>query len=1111
MKLKRFVNRATIKIWAGKTFLIVRMILIIMFLAVNQLFAVDSYSQNTKINLDISNKSVKTVFAEVQQPVKKITGKVTDQSGASLPGVTAVVKGTTNGFITDAKGNYSLNNIPANAIIQFSFVGMKMQEIVVENKTTIDVVLMEEIVGIGEVVAIGYGTRLREEVSGSVSTIKSEKINSSTETSVMGRLQGEISGVTITTDNTPGGFANVRIRGLGTINDASPLYVIDGVPVGPSNNLNPNDIESISILKDASSAAIYGTRGANGVVLITTKKGRKNEPTKIKFSTRFGINQSVKGYNLLNPEQYGEMLWLTAKNQGYTPGVDWSHPYYGNGINPRIPDYILPTGAMEGDPGTSVDNYSYDPFANDVYGAIIKANKEGTNWLNEISRKGIIREYDLSLEGGAKNISYALSANYLKEDGILNYTGFERYSFRNNIESTPFTDWLKIGQSIQISLTKLHGNLDNNGEYSPIANAFKLQSIIPVYDIKGNYAGTKARNLGESNNPVAQLERAKDNKNNQFRILGNLFAEAKILEGLTLKSLFGYDYGQNTILTRTFPAPEHFIKLKPAVYGASNNSFQWNWSNTVDYNTTFSDIHKLNVILGTEAVASTYDWMNGSRDDYFSLEPNYMQLSAGEGNQIISGSSSEWSLFSIFGRVNYNLMRKYIIEATVRRDGSSRFGVNNRYATFPAGSVAWIVSEENFLKNTKNWLDFFKLRFGAGIAGNDRIGDYNTFSTFGPDMTSASYDIRGTNTSLVSGFMPLALGNQNVGWETTKTFDLGMDMKVFHKTLDMSVDIWQRNTADMLYRLSIPVVTSIATAPYVNIGEMKNVGFDFELGYSNTAFDNKFRYSLNATISSYANKIVKLSDKINEEVVMGDYRQINYLRTSKGRSFPEFYGYIVDGIFQTQEEVDNSPKAFGESGNYNKLGRYKYRDINNDGVVNDLDMTYIGNPHPDFTGGLNIDLSYANFDLNMFFYGSYGNDMVNLARRNIDFGMFDGNYSKDALYKSWGSPYLENNENAKLPIHDLNEGSIQPSTAFIEDGSFLRLKNLRLGYNFPNNINSKLHVQNLRIYSQITNLFTISNYSGLDPELNTSADRMGLDFGSWPTPRQIIFGISIGL
>lgn len=1036
-----------------------------------------------------------------------ITGKVTDGNGEAIPGATVSVLGTTIGTATDLDGNYSLT-VPDGATLVFSFIGFETQRIAVGGRSIIDVTLMEDMAALEEVVVVGYGTRLKEELSGSVSSITSEKMNISTEASAMGRLQGHVSGVTVSTANTPGGSANVRIRGLGTINDSNPLYVIDGIPTGPSNDINPNDIESISILKDASSAGIYGTRGANGVVIITTKKGRQNQPARINFTSRTGFKQAVRSYDLLNTAQYGEMLWITARNQGNTPGEDWGHPHYGNGTEPRIPDYIFPAGAMEGDFGTRPEDYSYDPFDKGPYGAIIRANKEGTDWFNEIVRKGVIQDYNLSVNGGGENVIYSTSAGYLKENGILDHTGFERFSFRNHTEGSIFSDRFRIGQSLMVSLARPKGELSDNGESSPIANTFKLQPIIPVYDIKGNYAGSRPINLGESNNPRAQLERAKYNKNRNFRILGSLFAEAKIIEDLSFKSLFGYNYGHNTSLWRTLPAPEHYQTRIPTVHSSSNNSFQWNWSNTLDYNTTLSEIHRLNIILGTEAVENSFDWMNASRMDYFSLDPAYMQLSAGEGEQRSAGSGSEWSLFSLFGRVNYNLMRKYIIEVTVRRDGSSRFGINNRFATFPAGSVAWIVSEEDFLAPTRNWLDFLKLRIGAGVSGNDRIGDYNIFSTFGTDITHASYDIQGTNTSVVSGFMPIELGNPAVGWETTQTLNFGMDLVAINNSFNMSVDLWQRKTSDMLYRLAIPEVSGIATAPYVNIGNMENAGFDLELGYTNTALGNKLRYSVTATISNYVNELVNLSDKVNEEVIMGGYRNINYLRSSSGRSFPEFYGYIVDGFFQTEEEVNNHPTAFGEGGNYNKLGRFKYRDVNEDGVINNEDMTYIGNPHPDFTGGFNLDVGYGNFDLNMFFYGSYGNDMLNLSRRLIDFGMFDSNYSTDVLYRSWGSPYLKDNKDAILPIHDLNDGSIQPSTAFIEDGSFLRFKNLRLNYSFPND---KLPIQNLRIYGQVTNLFTVTNYSGLDPELSTSVNRMGLDLGAWPTPREFIVGVSIGL
>lgn len=1060
-----------------------------------------------KPNSSSNKKRVEDSTVEANIIVKGTVTSASDQQ--TIPGVNILIKGTSIGTVTDFNGEYTLE-APEDGTLVFSSIGYATQEISINGREAIDVALADDLQNLEEVVVVGYGTRLKEELSGSVSSITSAKMNNSTEATAMGRIQGQVSGVTITNSSTPGGSANIRIRGLGTINDSNPLYVIDGIPVGPSNDINPNDIESISILKDASSAGIYGTRGANGVVLITTKKGRKNQTPSVNFNVRTGIKQPGNSYDLLNTQQYGEMLWLTAKNQGNIPGTNWSHPHYGSGAEPRIPDYIFPVGAMDGDSGTSPDNYKYDPFGREVYGGIVKANKTGTDWFDEITRNGLAQEYNLSVDGGGQQVIYSASAAYLDENGILDHTGFKRFSFRNNTEATVFSDRVKIGQSLMVSLTKPRGNLSDNGEESPIANTYKLQPIIPVYDIMGNYAGSRPINLGESQNPRAQLDRARLNEARNFRVLGSIFAEAKLIDQLTLRSLFGFNHSEHNGISRRVPTPEHYQIVVPSVNASINDTFQWNWSNTLDYNATFADIHRLNIILGTEAVESKSTWFTGSRNEYFSLDPGYMQLSAGEGEQRSAGSGSAWSLFSLFGRVNYNLNRKYIAEATLRRDGSSRFGHSNRFAFFPAGSLAWVVSEEGFMSGTRDWLDFFKLRLGAGISGNDRIGDYNIYSTFGTDITHASYDLTGSNTSVISGFMPVELGNPNVGWETTQTTNLGLDFSLF-SALNVAVDLWNRNTNDMLYRLSIPEVSGIATAPFVNIGKMQNKGLDLQLDYGNAILGGQLTYNLTLTLSHYKNRVVNLSDEVNEEVIMGHFRNLNYLRSASGRSFPEFYGYIVDGFFHSQEEADSHPTAFGPGGNYNKPGRFKYRDINGDQVINNADMTYIGNPHPDFTGGFNMDLGYRNFDLGIFFYGSYGNDMINLSRRFIDFGMFDSNYSTDVLYKSWGSPYLKDNRDAKLPIHDLNDGSIQPSTAFIEDASFLRLKNIRLGYSFPEHLKTRLKTKNLRVYAQVTNLFTLTNYSGLDPELNTSANWMGLDLGSWPTPREITLGLSIGL
>ncbi len=1042
---------------------------------------------------------------------QQVSGTVTDQDGAPVPGVTIVAKGTTVGTITNVDGEYQIT-LPASAkTLVFSYIGMLTQEIEVGSQSTINVNMKPDVIGVDEVVVVGYGTRLKEELTGAVSSVSEEAMEVSTAPSVVSRLQGQLSGVTVTSANRPGGDATIRIRGIGTINDPNPLYIIDGVPAGPGNNLNPSEIESISVLKDASSAAIYGTRGANGVVIITTKRGHLNQQPTINFTVKTGVSQAVNKYDLLNTQEYADAIWMSFDNRG----MDYSHAQYGTGSRPVIPDYILPAGAKEGE--VNLDLYDYPTYQ------IFKANKQGTDWYDEIYRNGMTQEYDLSVRGGANNATYAFSANYLDEDGILENTNFKRYTVRMNSDAK-FNNWFRAGENVQVIYIDEHGNLDDNGEGIPLSFAYRAQPIIPVYDVAGNFAGSKAPEMGNTQNPVAMLYRARNNNGKWVRILGSSFAEITFTEGLTLKSLFGYNFGQWNYMGYLIPNPEH---SEPNMVNGldvnSNYSLQWNWSNTLNFNKTFADIHRFNIVLGTEAIDNRYQSLNASRRNYFSMDPDYMQLDSGESNKENSGNGSEWSLFSIFGRINYDLMGKYFFEVTARRDGSSRFSEANRYGTFPAASAAWALSQENFMAGTRSWVDLLKLRVGWGVSGNDRIGNYNSYTTYRTDSYRSSYALDGSNTGAISGFMPGTLGNKDVTWETTETVDVGLDGTLLDNKLTFSIDLWQRNTSDMLYRLQIPQVMGDATPPFVNIAEMKNTGFDFELGYANSVMDGKFTYSAKLTLSHYKNEITKLSEDVEEYISGANERQKEYTRATVGTSFPEFYGYEVVGIFQDQAEADSWPTAIGEEGTYNQPGHFKYKDQltvdtdgdgvpdATDGVINAEDRTYIGNPHPDLTGGLNIDLGYANFDLNLFFYGSYGNDVTNYVTRWIDYGMFNGGLSKDALYNSWGSPYLDNNANAKLPILDFDDTSQEPSSAFIEDGSYLRLKSVRLGYTIPKNILQRAQIKSLRVYAQVTNLFTLTNYSGLDPEINASGTYMGMDLGAWPTPRQIMFGVNLGL
>ncbi len=1035
---------------------------------------------------------------------RTISGTVTDNTDAPLPGVTVVVQGTTTGTVTNVDGEYQLQ-VPADAnTLVFSYIGMLRQQIEIGNQSTIDVTMQADMIGVDEVVVVGYGTRMREELTGAVSSISEEKLQVSTAPSVVSRMQGQVSGVTVTQANRPGGDATIRVRGIGTINNSNPLFVIDGVPAGPGNNINPSDIESISVLKDASSAAIYGARGANGVVIITTKRGRVNQAPTVNFQVRTGVSTPTNQYDMLNTQEYADAVWLSYANRGVAP----NHAQYGTGDRPSIPDYILPAGAMEGDPSVSPSLYNYPDYQ------IFRANKEGTDWYDEIYRNALIQEYDVSLSGGGTGGNYAFSASYLDEEGFLKHTDFTRWTFRMNADAK-VNDWFKAGESLQVVYIDEHGNLGDNGEGTPISFAYRAQPIIPVYDIEGNFAGSKAPEMGNTANPYAILYRDKDNNGKWTRILGNAYAEITPLEGLTFRSLLGYNWGQWNYKGHILPNYEHSEPNRVNGLNVDSNfSLQWNWTNTLSYNTQIMDGHRLSVILGTEAVENFYRSLNASRRNYFSQDPNYMQLDAGESNKENSGNTSEWALFSQFGRINYDILNKYYIEATVRRDGTSRTSPGKNYGVFPAASFAWALSEEAFLAGSGNWLNMLKIRLGWGQTGNDQMGLYNSYTTFRSDAYRSSYAIDGSNTSAVSGFMPSALGNPDVKWEATTTYNVGLDGRLFDNKIRFAFDVWQRYTSDMLFVVPIPHVAGVVNAPSVNIAEMENKGFDLELGYNGQGAGGDLTYSITATMSRYKNQITDLTGDPDLILDGNSQRQKVYTRFGYGTEYPGFYGYIVDGIFETEAEAQAHPQ-YGDT-DYNQPGHFKYRDISGpddvpDGKITADDRTFIGSPHPDFVGGVNFDLAYSNFDLNLFFYGSYGNEVVNYVTRWIDYGMFNGGLSKKALYESWGSPYLDNNANATLPMLDQDAISQEPSTAFLEDGSYLRLKNLRLGYTIPTNVLERAQIKRLGLYVQVTNVFTLTKYSGLDPEINLGGSAMGLDLGAWPTPRQIMFGINLGL
>jgi TonB-linked SusC/RagA family outer membrane protein len=1038
---------------------------------------------------------------------KRVTGRVTDGGGSALPGVNIAEKGTANGAITDVNGNFTLSVASPASIISISFIGYSTQEVVVGDRTTIDIVLKESVSALDEIVVVGYSTQTRKSLTGSVSTVNAAALSESSATNPMQRLQGKVAGVTILNQHTPGEGATIRIRGMTTINDANPLYVVDGVPGG---TYSPNDVETITILKDAAAQSIYGARAANGVVLITTKTGKKNQKISMNVNVRQGISKPGKFYDLLNTQEWADMLWLEAKNANVT---GYSHAQLGNGAAPVIPYYLFPTKAAQGDPLADMSRYDNQLAVrdgDDTY--LITRTSPGTDWYGESTRNASFKEYTVDVAGGSANTTYAFMMGYTDEEGIFKYTGFERYNLRANINSSP-AKWIDMGSNIGIQYTNDYGHQTDNGEASLVSWSYRLPAAVPVYDESGvTFAGSRPSGMGNAQNPVFLATTNQYDFAKQMTVSGNAFVKLNIVKGLAVKTLIGINqYGRRD-------RDVSFVEVAAAERGTydglalnARGGLNWTWTNTIEYSLNTGD-HSIRAIAGSEAYDNDYWYMAASRAEYPFLDINYMSLNTGLRSIANSDSYSKYSLFSLFGRANYTYADKYMVEAVLRRDGSSRFG-NQKFGVFPAFSLGWRISEEAFMASTKSWLGELKIRAGYGAVGNDRMGDYNSYTQFAYSEANASYGITGLNNSFFgTGFSQTTFGNSDVRWETTTTTNFGIDATLF-KNLTATIDVWQRSTKDMLYQKQLPLVLGTATRPSINIGEMKNTGFDITLGYFNTAMNGDLNFNADLVFSHYKNELVKLTDVESDFYQGSGYREKFYTRTQTGHAFPEFFGYISEGLFMDQAEADAWPKAFGATGTYNKPGHFKYKDVDGNGYIDAADRTYIGSPHPDFTAGLSLSLEYKGFSMSTTLYSSVGNEVVNYVSRFIDYTQFESGKSHRRLYESWGSPYLASNADATMPIIYANDTPHQePSTAFLEDGSFLRMKSLRIGYDFNKLLDNK--VGTLQLYFQASNLFTLTKYSGLDPEISlgsASGINLGIDSGAWPTPQQFIFGITFGL
>ncbi|HCY43434.1 MAG TPA: hypothetical protein DHV48_19210 [Prolixibacteraceae bacterium] len=1058
---------------------------------------------------------------------KTLSGTVVGEDGASIPGVTVVVSGTTVGTITDMEGKFSFLAPADSKILVASYIGMKTQNITIANQTTFKIVLESDVIGVDEVVVVGYGTQQKKSVTGAVSTVGSEDIKAIPTANAAARLQGRVAGVTVVNDNSPGGDATVRVRGFGTINNNSPLYIIDGVPTeGGLSRMNPNDIESMTVLKDASSSAIYGARAANGVIIITTNRGKKGS-AKLTFDARYGIQRTTNSLDLLNTQQYGDLVWLEFQNDKFLnpnspPAAPWQGQYKfdANG-KVTIPDYILPKAAMEGNPLANPALYDARDDDGTPFYLITKANKQGTDWYDEIFEPAPIKEYNTSISGGTDNSNYAFSLGYLGQEGVVIHSGFERFSMHANSDAK-LTDWLSLGQSLGVAYTKRTGGVGtNNDEGNVVSQAYRMQPIVPVYDIAGNFAGTKGENLGNGANPVAIATRNKDNWGMDLRVLGNAYAQIDLSKDLSFKSLLGVDLNNGRWKTFTIRDIEFFeAKSTNRLDEGNSYTMQWNWANTLNFKKIFNSVHSVDVLVGSESIDNIYEEFTAGRASYFSEDIDYRYLNVGTASLANGGYATQWKSFSYFGRANYNYMGKYLFEGVIRRDASSRFHADNRWGTFPAASVGWRLSEESFMDGSKSWLDDMKVRFGWGQNGNDRVNNYNYWSTLTTGLSQSYYPMTGDDTALSSGFYTNRLGNKNAKWETTTALNFGLDLTMLDNKLEANIDLFNRKTSDMLYAVQLPHVYGNAQRPSVNIGEMENKGIDLMLTYHGE-ISNDFTYTIRANASHYKNEVIKLNDN-EKEVLWGETERGNIYTISKaGAPISSFYGYEVLGYFNTWEEANAYPKF----GTYNAPGRYKYKDqltidTNDDGVpdkadgvITPDDRVIIGSPHPDLTYGLNIDAQYKNFDVTMFFQGSYGNDLINYVSRWTDYYQFTGNRSPERLNESWTEARYKSGAKITLPIAETHDTNSQlPNSSFVESGSYFRMKNLQIGYTLPKDVVSRMKVNSLRLYVQASNLFTITSYSGLDPEIRSTNDQHnGLDQGIYPTSQTIMFGLNLSL
>lgn len=1018
-----------------------------------------------------------TVCTMVSAQQVNVSGVIKDATGETVIGASVMVKGTKTGTVTDFDGKFHVECTPGATLV-ISYIGYQTQE--VKAADGMNVVLQEAANDLNEVVVTGYTTQRKADLTGAISVVSVDDIAKQNENNPIKALQGRVPGMNISADGSPSGTATVRIRGIGTLNNNDPLYIVDGIPTKAGmHELNGNDIESIQVLKDAASASIYGSRAANGVIIITTKKGKEGK-IKVDFDGSIAVSTYAHKMKVLNAKEYGQVMWQAYVNDGMDPNTNGLGYRYDWGYNAQ---------------GTPVLNgISMKKYLDDA-GTTPAAD---TDWFDETTRTGVIQQYNVSVSNGSDKGSSFFSLGYYKNLGIIKTSDFNRFSARMNTEYKLLKNkMLTVGEHFTLNRTS---EVQAPGGF--LQNVLQFNPSLPIYTEDGNYAGPVG-GYPDRYNPVAVLERNKDNRYTYWRMFGDAYLNLNPFKNFNIRTTFGLDYSQKQQRFFTYPVTEgNVANNKNGVEAKQEHWTKWMWNAVATYNMELGK-SRIDLMAGMELNRQDDIYFSGYKEGFSILNPDYMWPDAGTTNPQAYGSGSGYSLVSFFGKANYNYADKYMASFTIRRDGSSRFGKNNRYATFPSVSAGWRINQENFLKKA-SWIDDLKIRASWGQTGNQEIDNLARYTLYvsnygvnenGGQSYGTSYDIAGTNggSTLPSGFKRNQIGNDNIKWETTTQTDLGFDFAFFRNTLYGNFDWYFKKTKDILVNMPGIAVMGEGSSQWINAGEMENRGFEFNIGYRNqTHFGLK--YDVTANISSYRNKITALPTTVAANGTFGG----NGVKSVIGHPMGAQVGYVADGIFKSQEEIDNHATQEGAG-----LGRIRWKDLTGDGKITEADQTWIYNPVPDFTYGFNIYLEYKNFDFTAFFQGVQGVDIISDLKKETDIwaGLNVGFLNKGKrLLDAWSTSNPDSNVPA-LSLSD-NNNEKRVSSYWVENGSYLKLRTIQFGYNFPQTIASKLAMQRLRMYVSAQNLFTVksSSFTGVDPE--------NPNYG-YPIPLNITFGLNV--